>query len=131
VREPHIYGHETLKDVEAQCQVICDAAGMTLRSHQSNREYELIDWIHEARDIAFGIIINPAAFSHTSGALLDALTAFEGPVLEVHVSNIHKREAFRHHSYVSHRADGVLAGFGVEGYSLAMRRMATLFAGQK
>lgn len=127
LREPHLYGHETLADVEARCRAV--AGGLELRFHQSNREYELIDWIHEAREVGAGIIINPAAFSHTSVALLDALNAFEGPVLEVHVSNIHKREAFRHHSYVSQRAEGVIAGFGVEGYALAMQRMVTLLAG--
>lgn len=131
VREPHLYGHETLADVEAHCGRVAAEFGLTQRFHQSNREYELIDWIHEARETAFGIIINPAAFSHTSVALLDALNAFEGPVLEVHVSNIHRRESFRHHSYVTHRADGVIAGFGVEGYALAMRRMGTLFADAK
>lgn len=128
VREPEIYGRETLKDVEADCQSVCDEFGLTQRFHQSNREYELIDWIHEARETAFGIIINPAAFSHTSVAILDALNNFEGPVLEVHVSNIHQRESFRHHSYVTHRANGVLAGFGAQGYALAMRRLGKLFA---
>lgn len=127
-REPHIYGHETLDDVEAQCLAVCDAAGLTQRFHQSNREYEIIDWIHEARSRAFGIIINAGAFTHTSIAILDALTAFEGPVLEVHVSNIHKREAFRHFSYISQRAEGMVAGFGVQGYALAMQRMGALFA---
>ena len=99
-----------------------------LRFHQSNREYELIDWIHEARDIAAAIIINPAAFTHTSVAILDALSAFDAPVIEVHISNVHKREAFRHHSFVSARADGVIAGFGTQGYQLALRRVAKLIA---
>jgi 3-dehydroquinate dehydratase-2 len=94
--------------------------------HQSNHEGQLVDWIQEARKDAAGIIINPGAYSHTSVAILDALNAFEGPVLEVHISNIHKREAFRHHSFVSSRADGVIAGFGTEGYLLALRRMAGL-----
>ena len=127
-RQPHIYGHETLSDVEAQCQSVCDTAGLSQRFLQSNREYEIIDWIHEARLDAFGIMINAGAFTHTSIAILDALTAFEGPVLEVHVSNIHKREAFRHFSYISQRADGMVAGFGVQGYALAMQRMGKLFA---
>lgn len=125
-RQPAIYGHETLADVEAQCHALAASLGLTVDCRQSNREYELIDWIHGARDGAGGIVINPGAFSHTSVAILDALNAFEGPVIEVHVSNIHKREAFRHHSYVSLRADGVIAGLGVEGYLLALRRMATL-----
>ena len=99
--------------------------GFEFRFHQSNREYEIIDWIHEAREAASGIVINPAAFTHTSVAILDALNAFEGPVIEVHISNVHKREAFRHHSYVSRRADGVIAGLGTQGYTLALRRVAT------
>ena len=125
-RQPHIYGHETLADVERACHSLAAELGLDLRFHQSNREYELIDWIHEARDAACGIVINPAAFTHTSVALLDALSAFDGPVIEVHISNVHKREAFRHHSYVSARADGVIAGFGTQGYLLALRRLATL-----
>jgi 3-dehydroquinate dehydratase-2 len=95
---------------------------------QSNHEGQLVDWIQEARGTAAGILINPGAYSHTSVAILDALNAFEGPVLEVHISNIHKREAFRHHSFVSSRAEGVIAGFGTEGYLLALRRMAGLVA---
>ena len=125
-RQPHIYGHETLADVEADCRKVATEHGLEIRFHQSNREYEIIDWIHEARDNAFGIVINPAAFTHTSVAILDALNAFEGLVVEVHISNVHKREEFRHHSYVSLRADGVIAGLGTEGYQLAIRRIATL-----
>ena len=123
-RQPEIYGRDTLADVERQCREV--AAGLTVDLRQTNSEAELIGWIHEARDKAKGIIINPGAFTHTSIAILDALNAFEGPVLEVHVSNVHKRESFRHHSYVSLRADGVVAGFGVDGYALAMRRMVAL-----
>lgn len=126
-RQPHIYGSETLADVEAECRATGEPKGLTFRFHQSNREYEIIDWIHEARESAGGIIINPGAFSHTSVAILDALNTFEGQVMEVHISNIHKREAFRHHSYVSHRADGVIAGLGIQGYSLAVQRLARLF----
>jgi 3-dehydroquinate dehydratase-2 len=125
-RQPAIYGHETLVDVEEACRQIATELGLELRFHQSNREYELIDWIHEARETAGGIVINPAAFTHTSVAILDALNTFDGPVIEIHISNIHKREAFRHHSYVSGRADGVIAGFGTQGYTLAMRRIAAL-----
>ena len=125
-RQPEIYGRDTLADVEASCLRLGDELGLEVVFHQSNREYELIDWIHEARDKAQGIVINPAAFTHTSVAILDALNAFEGPVLEVHISNVHKREAFRHHSYVSARAEGVIAGFGVQGYALCLRRMASL-----
>lgn len=127
-RQPEIYGHDTLTDVEAACNKVAAPHGLTLRFLQSNAEHQLIDWIHEARQAAQGIIINPGAYSHTSIAILDALNTFEGPVLEVHVSNIHKRESFRHHSYVSSRAEGVIAGFGVQGYSLAVLRMATLLA---
>ena len=125
-RQPHIYGHETLADVENDCRALAAELGLDIRFHQSNREYEIIDWIHEARETAGGIAINPAAFTHTSVAILDALNTFEGPVIEIHISNVHKREAFRHHSFVSHRADGVIAGLGTQGYTLALRRIARL-----
>lgn len=125
-RQPHIYGHETLADVERDCRTLAEELQLTLRFHQSNREYELIDWIHEAREDGAGIVINPAAFTHTSVALLDALNTFEGPVIECHISQVHKREAFRHHSYVSLRSDGVIAGFGTQGYQLSLRRIAKL-----
>jgi 3-dehydroquinate dehydratase II len=126
VRQPEIYGSATLADVESQCRALAKDLKVSLRFAQSNSEAELIGWIHEARKSASAIIINPGAFSHTSIAILDALNTFEGPVLEVHISNIHKRESFRHHSYVSHRADGVIAGCGVEGYQLALRRVVSL-----
>ncbi len=125
-RQPHIYGHETLADVERDCRTLAAELGLEVRFHQSNREYEIIDWIHEARDAAGGIVINPAAFTHTSVAILDALNAFDAPVIEIHISNVHKREEFRHHSFVSARADGVIAGFGTQGYQLALRRIARL-----
>lgn len=125
-RQPHIYGSETLADVEASCRALAGELGVEIRFHQSNREYEIIDWIHEARETAGGLVINPAAFTHTSVAILDALNTFEGPVIEVHISNVHKRESFRHHSYVSLRADGVIAGLGTQGYLLALRRIAQL-----
>ncbi len=125
-RQPEIYGHETLADVERLCQEAGAALGLELRCHQSNREYELIDWIHEARESAGGIVINPAGFSHTSVSILDALKMCEMPVLEVHISNIHQREAFRHHSYVSAVASGVIAGCGTQGYVLALHRVARL-----
>jgi 3-dehydroquinate dehydratase-2 len=118
-RQPEIYGSETLADVAAACEELAVELGLRLRFHQSNREYEIIDWIHEAREDAAAIVINPAAFTHTSVAILDALNAFDGLVFEVHISNVHKREEFRHHSFVSARADGVIAGFGTEGYLLA------------
>jgi len=125
-REPQIYGHETLADVEALCAAEAGARGLKVVLRQTNHEGEMIDWVHEARQAAAGIVINPAAWTHTSVALLDALNAYEGPVIEVHISNVHKREAFRHHSYVSLRADGVIAGLGIEGYALATRRICTL-----
>ncbi len=125
-REPEIYGRETLADVEDLCRATAQSAGLGADCRQSNREYELIDWIHAARTEAAAIVINPGAFTHTSIAILDALSAFVGPVVEVHISNIHKREPFRHHSYVSGRADAVIAGAGVQGYEFAVRRVAVL-----
>ena len=130
-RQPHIYGHETLADVEAQCRALGEELGLEIRFHQSNREYEIIDWIHEARETAGGIVINPASFTHYSVAILDALNTFDHPVMEVHISNVHKREEFRHHSFVSGRADGVIAGFGTQGYLLALRRVAKLIDDKK
>ncbi len=124
-REPALYGRETLDDVEAACAALCPE-GFTLSAFQSNHEGALLDRIHAARDDGAAIVINPGALGHTSVALLDALNAFEGPVIEVHVTNIHRREPFRHASYVSLRADGVIAGLGVEGYRAAMRRVAML-----
>lgn len=125
-RQPEVYGHETLADVEARCAAMAAELGLEIRFFQSNHEGVLVDLIHEARLQASGIVINPAAFTHTSVAILDALNAFDAPVLEVHISNVHKREAFRHHSFVSTRAEGVIAGFGTEGYVLALRRMKSL-----
>jgi 3-dehydroquinate dehydratase II len=123
-RQPEVYGRETMADVEAACRKVAKAEKLEISFHQSNREYEIIDWIHEAREKAAAIIINPGAFTHTSIAILDALNAFDGLVIEVHISQVHKREAFRHHSYVSHRADAVMAGFGTQGYELALMRVA-------
>ena len=127
-RQPQIYGHETLADVEARCRALAAELKLEIRFLQSNAEHQIIDWIHEARETAGGIVINPAAYTHTSVAILDALNAFDGPVIEVHISNVHKRESFRHHSYVSLRADGVIAGLGTEGYRLALRHLATQIA---
>lgn len=128
LRQPEIYGRETLEDVAEACSALAEDLDLAIRFHQSNHEGQLVDWIHEARGAGAGIVINPGAYTHTSIAILDALNAFEGPVIEVHISNIHKRESFRHHSYVSLRAEGVIAGCGTEGYLLALRRMKTLVA---
>ena len=126
LRQPEMYGRETLADVAQNVRVKATALGFALKAMQSNHEGALVDMIHQARQSAAGIIINPGAYSHTSIAILDALMSYEGPVLEVHISNIHKRETFRHHSYVSTRAEGVIAGFGTQGYELALDRMAVL-----
>jgi shikimate dehydrogenase len=125
-RQPEIYGRETLADVEADCRRIGADLGLEVEFRQTNAEHQLIDWIHESRKRAAGIIINPAAFSHTSVAVLDALNTCEFPILEVHISNIHKREEFRHHSFVSRVAEGVICGFGTQGYFLAIERLARL-----
>ena len=127
-RQPEIYGRETLADVAQSCADLGEELGVTVRCLQSNHEGALVDWIQEARAQGSAVVINPGAYSHTSIAILDALNAFEGPVIEVHISNIHKREAFRQHSYVSLRADGVIAGCGVEGYLLALRRVVSQLA---
>jgi len=128
-REPDIYGRESLDDVVRACQALAADLGLEVAALQSNHEGALVDAIQAARGVAGGIIINPAAYTHTSVAILDALNAFEGRVIEVHLSNIHKREAFRHHSFVSGRADAVIAGCGVQGYELALMRMARLLKG--
>ncbi|WP_460274130.1 type II 3-dehydroquinate dehydratase [Celeribacter sp. ULVN23_4] len=125
-RQPEIYGADTLADVEALCATEAGLHDLDIVFAQSNHEGEIIDLIHEAREKADGIVINPAAYTHTSVAILDALNTFEGPVIEVHISQVHKREAFRHHSYVSMRADAVMAGCGVNGYKLAVAQMGHL-----
>ena len=130
-REPEIYGRETLAEVEADCRRVGAELGLSIEFHQSNREYEIIDFIHGARDRAAGIVINPAAFTHTSVAILDALHTFAGPIIEVHISNVHKREAFRHHSFVSSVASGVIVGCGIQGYAFALRRIAKLIDAKK
>ena len=130
-RQPEVYGRETLADVERNCRSLAAELNLDIAFHQSNREYEIIDWIHAARENSFAIVVNPAAFTHTSVAILDALNAFEGPVVEVHISQVHKREEFRHRSFVSHRADAVMAGFGVHGYQLALRHVARLADAKK
>ena len=126
LREPHIYGHETLDDVKKLCENTARELTLEMDFRQSNHEGELVDWIQEARRSFDAIIINPAAYTHTSVAIHDALQAFEKPIIEVHLSNIHKREEFRHKSYVSLVAQGVICGLGVQGYELAIRSVSRL-----
>ena len=125
-REPEIYGHATLMDVEADCKSVANEFGLTCELKQSNVEGELVDMIKTCRETSAGIIINPAAYTHTSVAILDALNTFDGPVLEIHISNLHRREYFRQISYVSKRANASIVGMGVDGYSLCMRHMCNL-----
>lgn len=125
-RQPEIYGTDTLEDAASLVREVASPAGVDVDFRQTNHEGELVDWIHEARLKAAAIIINPAAYTHTSIAVMDALFTFEGPVIEVHLSNVHKREAFRHHSFVSARADAVIAGCGIQGYALAAQRVLAL-----
>lgn len=117
-REPHLYGSTTLAEVEAMCREAAGDCAVAFR--QSNREYELIDWIHEAIDEGGAIVINPAAFSFTSMAILDALKMFPGPIIELHITNIHRREPIYHRSYVSLVATAVIAGLGPSGYAVAV-----------
>ena len=126
LRQPHLYGSNTMDDVEALCAETAEQLGVAIDFRQTNGEGELISWVQECRGRAQGIVINPAGYSHTSVALLDALLSTELPVIEVHISNIHRREQFRHHSYVSTMATGVLCGFGTHGYALALTAMARL-----
>jgi 3-dehydroquinate dehydratase-2 len=125
-REPEIYGRETLADIERLARETAEGLGFALVFRQSNAEHEIVEAIQAARGQAAGIVINPAAYTHTSVAIRDALSAFDGPVIEVHLSNTHAREAFRHHSYVSGVATGVIMGLGSEGYAAAIRRLAQI-----
>jgi 3-dehydroquinate dehydratase-2 len=125
-RQPEIYGHDTLADIEARLQARARAHGLELDFRQSNSEGELVTWIQEARTTCAGIIINPAAYTHTSVAILDALLACEIPIIELHLSNPHRREAFRHRSYASRVATGIVAGFGAHGYELALEAIARM-----
>ena len=127
-RQPEVYGRATLDDVEALCAEAAESLGLAIDFRQTNAEAELITWVQESRLTAAGIIINPAGYSHTSIALMDSLKAVDLPVVEVHISNIHRREEFRHMSYVSKAATGVIAGLGIQGYALALRAMAELLA---
>lgn len=119
-REPHIYGSTTLADIEKQLAARAKTLGLAVVCRQSNHEGELVDWIHEARQEASGLILNAGAYSHTSIAIHDALAALDMPVVEVHISNVYKRESFRHHSTISSVATGVICGLGTIGYELAL-----------
>ena len=125
-REPAIYGKTTLAEIEAQCRD--EAGGTPLEFRQSNSEAQLIEWIHEAIDLGSGIVINPAAYSFTSMAIMDALKMFPGPIVEVHLSNIHRREAMYHHSYVSKVATAVIAGLGPGGYRAAIKAIREMLS---
>ena len=130
-REPAVYGAHTLADVEALCRTACAAQGFALDFRQSNHEGVLVDWIHEAgRNFAAGalagVVFNPGAYTHTSIALHDAIKGTGVPVIELHISNVHAREAFRHHSYISPAARGTIVGLGVAGYALAISALAGL-----
>ena len=123
-REPEIYGADTLADVETRCGAKAKTLGLSIKFRQTNLEGELVNWIHEAREKAAGIIINAGAYTHTSVALHDALKAVGLPAIEVHLSNVYKRESFRHHSFISPVAHGVICGFGVQSYELALDGMS-------
>ncbi len=126
IREPEKYGSSTLDDLEALCAEAAEEYGLAIDFRQTNSEGELVTWVQECRGRAAGIIINPAGYTTTSIATMDALLAVGLPVIEVHITNIHRREEFRHHSFISKAAVGVICGLGVQGYALAMRAMADL-----
>jgi 3-dehydroquinate dehydratase-2 len=130
LRQPQLYGSATLDDVEQLCAEVAEELGLAIDFRQTNGEGELISWVQECRGKAAGIIINPAGFTTTSIALMDALLATDLPVVEIHVTNIHRREEFRQHSYVSKAAVGVICGFGIRGYALALTGMADLLQEQ-
>ncbi len=125
-REPQIYGPATLADVESLCRATADRLRLQVDFRQTNHEGVLVDWVQEATVRAGGIVLNAAAYTHTSVALFDALKAYDGTVIEVHISNVYSREPFRRHSYLSARADGVLCGLGIAGYALALEALASL-----
>jgi 3-dehydroquinate dehydratase-2 len=126
VREPATYGYDTLADVEQRCLVRAKALDLTIDFRQSNHEGQIVDWIHEAREAADGIVLNAGAYTHTSVAIFDALSASDLPIIEVHLSNIFRRESFRHHSYVSLAARGGIFGLGPHGYELALEALASV-----
>ena len=126
VRDPSVYGRDTLADIEERCLARAAALGLQIDFRQTNHEGQLVDWIQEARESADGIVLNAGALTHTSVAVLDALSAADLPVIEVHLSNIFRRESFRHHSYVSLAATGVICGLGAQGYERALDALANL-----
>ena len=127
VREPEKYGHSTLAEVETLCRETAKRFGLAVEFRQSNREGEIVDWFHEAKaQQAVGVVINPAGYTTTSVAILDAILAVQIPTVEVHITNIHQREEFRHHSYISKGAKAVICGFGAAGYALAIEGLASL-----
>lgn len=129
-REPEIYGRETLSELEAACRRRAGELGLGLECRQSNHEGALVDWIQEAPGQFDALLLNPGALTHSSIALLDALQSVRLPTIEVHLSNIHRRETFRHHSYVSLAADGVIIGLGRQGYLLALEALAEMLGSQ-
>jgi 3-dehydroquinate dehydratase-2 len=130
-REPEIYGHTTLPQIGEMCAAQAKAHGLSTVFRQTNREGDLVDWIQEARKQAGAIIINPAGYGHTSIAMLDALLACKIPIIEVHLSNLARREEFRHHSWVSQAATGVIMGFGAQGYIRAVDAIAEILKAKK
>ena len=130
-REPHLYGHTSLREIEQRCAKVATGLGLSHFFGQSNEEGKLIAWVHEAREKKAGVVINPAGFSFTSVALMDALKALEQPIIEVHITNIHRREELYHKSLVSLTAVGVICGLGPLGYELALMAMAEQYDGQR
>lgn len=131
VRQPEIYGSETLADIEAACRTRGGELGLKIDFRQSNVEGELVTWIQEARKQVGGLVINAAAYTHTSVALLDALSLIDAPIIEVHLSNIYARDTFRHHSYISPVANGIICGFGAHGYSIALDAISQLVSNKE
>ena len=130
VRDPSVYGHDTLADIEERCLARAAALNLQIDFRQTNHEGQLVDWVQEARESAEGIVLNAGALTHTSVAVLDALSAAGLPIIEVHLSNIFRRESFRHHSYVSLVANGVICGLGAQGYELALEAIASRIEGE-
>jgi 3-dehydroquinate dehydratase-2 len=128
-RQPELYGRETLADIEAACRAHGETRGLAVEFRQSNLEGELVTWVQQCRGRAAGIVLNAGAYTHTSVAILDALLAAEVPTIEVHLSNIHQRDSFRHHSYVAKAAKGMICGLGSHGYILALDALARLING--